>query len=318
VPPDARRTGLVLVSLVTASVLTACASGNTDEGAAPDRSPRPTDPATVPVPRIPSPAVQGTNRRLASEAAARMMARFPLPPDAIAVIGPPSGTRYLGRLRAIDGPVDRSLTRTRWWIVPRGYRRLIDWYVAHTPADRRSAQYPSGRTATWATLEWESHGSAVAHSPPSMVMTYSRLSPHRTAIRTDVTLAARDDRTAPTLVPRSVTRIEITRQAIDGPDASPRTATVSDQGDINAVVAAYDRAPGAYRSTEAFGCGSPVGIVYLYAVTFHWPRHTLVVDSGQPLCGIGRRLTRDDVRLRPRVESESPLDPVLKSTYDRH
>ena len=319
-PDVGRPAALGLALLAAAWVLAGCASDSSTHHPA---GPRPGSPQIAPAARLsrrdlPPPAVPGTNRSLALAASARMIARFPVPPGAIRVAAPPPRAAYLSRLRALDGPVDGSLTRTRWWIVPRGYHRLVDWYVAHTPTHRESTQYPSGRTATESVLTWESHGPATAYSPPSKVVTYSRLTRHSTAIRTDVTLAARDDRTAATLVPPTVTRIEITRQAIDGPDASPSTVTVSDQRDLDAVLAAFDRVRGAYRSGGAFGCGSPVGIVYLYAVTFHWPHHTLVVDSGQPLCEIGRRLTRDGVVVHQRLDPDSPLDPVLQAVYDRH
>lgn len=316
-----RRAGLGLATLVFVSALTACDADGSHQDATRGRSQGRSTAGTTHAARLsrgvlPRPAVAGTNRRLASAAAARMIASFPVPPGARRVDAAPSHAGYLRQLRAIYGPVDSSLTRTRWWIVPQGYHRLIGCYVARTSADRRSTQYGSGRTATQATLVWGTRGPATAYSPPAMVVTYSRLTRRSTAIRTDVTLAARDDRTAPTLVPATVSRIEVTRQAIDGPDASPGTVSVMDQGELNAVIAAFDRVPGEYRSTEPSGCGSPVGIVYLYSVTFHWPQHTLVASTGQPLCEVGRKLTRDDVVLRERLDPESPLDEVLKSAYD--
>jgi hypothetical protein len=208
------------------------------------------------------------------------------------------------------------VTKTRWWVVSEGYRRLIDWYAAHTPADRRETQYPNGTIAKQAVLEWETHGRSPAYSPPAMIVAYTRLGAHSTAFRTDVTLAARADRTAHTMVPATVTRIEITRQAIDGPNASPNTVTVTDQADIDAVVDAFDRDPGAYQSTAESGCGSPVGIVYLYAVTFQWPHHTMAADTGEPLCGIGRKLTLDTTSLPQQLDDDDALDAALKAAFD--
>jgi hypothetical protein len=260
--------------------------------------------------------VAGTNRRLAIKEAARRIAHFPVPPRATRADALPPNAGYLRRLRAQDGEVDTSLTRTQWWLVSIGYRRLINWYVAHTPADRRETQYPNGRVATQAVLDWDTHGHSSAYSQPAMIVAYTRLGPHSTAIRTDVTLAARADRTARTLVPATVTRIEITRQAIDGPNASPQTVTVTDQEHLNTVVAAFDRDPGWYRSVEPSGCGSPVGIVYLYAVTFYWPHHRLAADSGEPLCGIGRKLTRDNTTLPQTLSDDDSLDAALKTAFD--
>jgi hypothetical protein len=62
---------------------------------------------------------------------------------------------------------------------------------------------------------------------------------------------------------------------------------------------------------EGHACGSPVGIVYVYAVTFHWPGHTLAVDPGAELCGIGRGLTLDGTELTPTLENEDALDQIL-------
>ena len=73
-------------------------------------------------------------------------------------------------------------------------------------------------------------------------------------------------------------------------------------------VAAFDALKGDFASTAPHPCGSPVGLVYTYAVTFHWPGHTLVVDPGQALCGVGRRLTLDGSHLPQTLQDDSELD----------
>ncbi|MGC4111306.1 MAG: hypothetical protein QM747_12950 [Nocardioides sp.] len=219
-------------------------------------------------------------------------------------------------MRAFDGEVDPLLSQTRWWLVPHGYHWLVDWYVARTPVHRMETQYDSGRTAPDAVVEWETHGRSRAYSRPVLVLAYDRLGRHRTAIRTDVTVAARADRTARTLVPGNVTRIAVTRRALDGPDAGPKTVTVTDPGHVNAVVNAFDKTPGEFEYPAPAGCASPVGIVYVYAVTFYWPGHRMVVDSGQPLCGVGRTLTRDDTKLPQQLADGTALDTALKAAFD--
>jgi hypothetical protein len=148
------------------------------------------------------------------------------------------------------------------------------------------------------------------------VVAYTALGPHTTAIRTDVTLAARADRTADTLVPATVTSLDITKRAIDGSDTTPTTVTVTDKGHILGVVAAFDRARGDYASIGFGPCGSPVGLVYRYAMTFHWPAHTLVVDAGEPLCGIARELTLDGSTLPQTLHDDRELDNALKAAFD--
>jgi hypothetical protein len=231
--------------------------------------------------------------------------------------GAPSRARHLRRLGAIISPLDLSLTKTGWWLVPLRYDRLVAWYAAHTPADPRTTRPPdSSRPAADAEVYWRTRASATAYSPPAEIVSYTRLGPHTTAIRADVTLAARADRTAATLVPAGVTSMEITKQAIDGPDTSPTTVAVTDRGRIFDVVAAFDHTPGGFASTEHDGCGSPAGIVYWYAVTFHWPEHTLEVDTGQPLCGIGRALTLDGTKLPQTVAAGHGLHTALKAAFD--
>src|SRR5215471_18311337 len=208
---------------------------------------------------IRKPTAVGTNRALAVAAAARAFRHFPVPPASTRVKTAPPHAPHLRRLRAYIGPVDTSLTRTAWWLVPLRYDRLVAWYAAHTGANVRSA-YVAGATTPSpdAELYWQTHAASSAYSAPVDVVAYTQLGPHLTALRTDVTLAARADRTAKTLVPATVTSIDITKQAIDGPDTSPVTVTVTGQMRILAIVAAFDALKGDFASTGPQPCGSPV------------------------------------------------------------
>jgi hypothetical protein len=250
-------------------------------------------------------------------AAAHAIVHFPVPPGSTRIDAPPPHARHLTRLRVFDLPVDQTLTQTRWWLVPLRYDRLVAWYVANTPADRDTASYHAGgRLAREAEVDWQTHHTSKAFSPPTDVVAYTGLGPHLTAIRTDVTLAARADRTAKTLVPTTVTSVQITRRAIDGTDTTPTTITTTDQSRIFHVIAAFNRVRGDYVSSESFGCASPVGIIHLYAVTFHWPGHTLAVGAGVPLCAIGRTLTLDGAKLPQTLSNSHVLNRALKVAYD--
>src|SRR5262249_31537257 len=153
----------------------------------------------------------------------------------------PPRAPYLQQLRVFNLPVDRSLTRTRWWLVPRRYDEVVAWYVAHTPANRDTASYHAGgRLAPRAQVYWQPRTASTAYSPPSRVVTYRRLAPLLPAIRADVTLAPRADRTARTLVPTTVTSVQITKRAIDGPHTTPTTVTITDQGRILPVIAVFN------------------------------------------------------------------------------
>lgn len=280
----------------------------------------PAAPATVdasPRPASREPVTAGTDRALAVDAAARAFRRFPVPPGSTRLAGAPRGAPHLRRLGAYVGPVEESLTRTGWWLVPMRHERLVAWYAAHTPADVRSTYVP-GATAPSpdAVLEWTTDDASPAYSTPVDVVGYTRLGPRLTALRTDVTLAARADRTAATLVPTTVSRIDVTGRALDGPDTSPRTVTVTGRGRVLDVVAAFDSLQGAFASTAPPACASPAGVLRTWAVTFHWPGHTLVVDPGQPLCGVGRGLTRDGRRLRQALADSPDLDAALRAAYD--
>ena len=263
---------------------------------------------------IRKPAVVGTNRALAVAAAARAFRHFPVPPGSTRVKTAPRHAPHLRRLSAYVGPVDTSLTRTGWWLVPLRYGRLVAWYTAHTGAYTGSAYvFGATRPSPDAGLDWQTRDASPAYSAPVDVVAYTQLGPHLTALRTDVTLAARADRTAKTLVPATVASIDITKRAIDGPNTAPTTVTVTDHMRVLAVVAAFDALKGDFARTEAHPCGSPVGIVYTYAVTFHWPAHTLVVDPGHALCGVGRELTLDGSHLPQTLQDDSELDNALRA-----
>ena len=265
---------------------------------------------------MPEPVVAGRNRGLARAAAADAFERFPVPSGSTRLNAAPRRAPRLRQLGAYIEPVDTTLTRTGWWLVPLRYDQLVAWYTARTPTDVRSTYPPnSTSSARAAEFDWPTRDRSAAYSTPVDVVDYTRLGPHLTAIRTDVTLAARADRTAPTLVPMTVTSVDVTKRAIDGPDTTPKTVTVANPARILPVVDAFDALSGDYASVEPHPCGSPVGIVYTYAVTFHWPRHTLVVDADAALCGIGRGLTRDGHKLPQALEDDSKLDNALAAAY---
>jgi hypothetical protein len=327
-PLISRLTGVkslpLATSLLAIMAMSACTSNDSGDSATPtvqtsavvDASPQP-DPAARISTALSRPAVAGANRALAMAAAARAFKHFPVPPGSTRITRAPDQAPHLRGLHAYIGPVDRTLTRTSWWLVPLRYDRLVAWYVAHTPADPRTTYVPGATTPSPdAQIYWQTHHRYPAFSPPAEVVAYTKLGPRTTAIRTDLTLAARADRALDTLVPATVTSLEITRRAIDGPDTTPTTVTITDQSHILDVVAAFDRARGDYASVEPGGCGSPVGIVYTYAVTFHWPAHTLVVDAGQALCGIGRGLTLDGSHLPQTLHDDTELDNALKAAFD--
>jgi hypothetical protein len=267
----------------------------------------------VATPVIPSPAKAGANRALAKVEAAREIRSFPVPPGSTEIDAPPPHARYLKQLTEFNLPVDQSLTRTRFWLVRQGIDPVLAWYVHHTAANRDTASYrQGGRLSPKALVWWQPHLRSKAFSPPTKVVSYRRLGPHLTAIRTDVTLAARADRTAGTMVPSTVTSLQITRQTIDGTNTAPTRVTTTDLGSIFQVIDAFNHAAGDYESSESFGCGSPAGVDHLYSVTFHWPGHSLAVAAGAPLCGVGRSLTLDGTKLPQTISNSHRLKVALK------
>jgi hypothetical protein len=295
----------VAAAVVLVSGLTVYAVRATEPPPAPSPAP------AIPLPVVPVPIAEGRNRSLADAEARHVLADIPVPPGSTRSGSAP--TRELRRLGAYNGPVDRSLTRTAWWVVPLSYTDLVAWYDAHSPADVASTFAPDASSpAPHATLDWEASTPSEAYSQPAAAVSYIRRGPHITAIRTDATLAARYDRTAETLVPGTVTSIDITKSAIDGEPRPPSSdATVTDPTRLTSIVSTFNDLPGAVANAEPGGCGSPVGIVYVYAVTFRWPGHTLAVDAGTELCGIGRGLTLDGTELTPTLENSEALDQLL-------
>jgi hypothetical protein len=325
-PVGRARTTLAVVvpGLVTLVLVSGCGSGHAapdptapESSATPVATGTPSGPVTpVAAPVIPKPASAGAHRSLAVAAANRAITHFPLPPGSTRIDAPPRHAPRLRRSHVDFVPVDPSLTRTRWWLVPLPYAKLVSWYVAHTPADRNTTSYHrGGRSLPQAQMYWRIHSTPKAYSPPVEVVGYAKLGPHLTALRTDITLAARADRTKETLVPATVTSLQITKRAIDGPDASPRSITVTDPSRISPIVAAFDRVRGDYTSGGT-ACGSPAGLIYRYAVTFHWARHTLVVAAGEPLCEIGRSHTLDGVKLPETLDEGHQLVRSLKTAFD--
>ena len=310
--PGRRRGRSLAVAVTTVTVLVAACSADPAPAPAPEPVPA-TDHVVV---DVPAPETEGDNRAAAVAEAARVLAAIPVPAGATRAEASPA--RTLNHLGVYAGPVDRSLTRTRWWIVPMPYRQLVDWYAARTPADDGSAYAgpDSSSPEPEGDLSWQVSARSGSYSEPAAVVSYARLGPRSTAIRTDATLAARFDRTAETLVPATVTAVDITRTAIDGPDRDPTTATVTDPALLARIVSGFDDLDGALARTTAVGCGSPVGIVHVYALVLHWPGHTMTVDPGQPLCGIGRSLSLDGTELREKLEGDDRLDALLESAFD--
>jgi hypothetical protein len=261
----------------------------------------------------PAPARAGTNRSAAIAKAAAVSRSVPLPPGAVPLSAAP--VRALRGLHAILEPVDPTLRITRWWSVPTPHAEVAGWYRTHHSEGARVVDGygpASKRPRPVATIDWSVPADTTGYSPPAVIVTYASTGPDTTALEISVTLAARADRVAATLVPATVTSIDISRIPIDGPDPrTTTTATVTDERRIVALVAAYDRLPGAFQGTQPGPCGSPDRIVYASTLTFHWPGHALRVDPGAPLCGVGMGLTLDGRRLPQTIEDDDPLDTAV-------
>jgi hypothetical protein len=260
---------------------------------------RPDDATPDPAMPTPAPTEVGHNRMVAIAEADTLLDSTPLPPRARPAAAAPSPR--LRRLPAYIGDVEPSLTRTAWWVVPMSYDDVVAWYRTHVRADSEDAE-----------LAWWTGAGTSAYTAPAVVVSYGRLGPLSTAVRVDVTLAARDVRTPSTFVPDDASSAEVTRSSIIGPDApTPVTVTVTDPARLDAIVDAYNDLEGAATGARPRACGSPTGDFRLYAVTFHWPGHTLAVDAGQPLCGTGRGLVLDGTALPQRLEDDDALDSAL-------
>jgi hypothetical protein len=252
------------------------------------------------------------NRTLATAEAARLIRDFPVPPGAREQASTP--VLRLQHLRAFDGDVDRSLTRTRFWTVPLSARAAVAWYAAHTPANISGAFFDIAKKqlSPLGDLTWETASGSDAYSAPAYVVSYKRRGPHATALRTDVTLAARYDRAADTKAPTNLTEVEIDKQALNATPAPPDSARVTDPAEIARIVAAFNGLHGDDANVAGFACGSPVGEVDVYTVTFRWPGHILVADPGVPLCDRGRGLTLDGRKLPQTLEDSDTFDNVVQ------
>jgi hypothetical protein len=267
-------------------------------------------PAAAPVPTAtPTPAVEGTDRAAAQAAVTSLAAAFPVPPGSTGASTAPA--RRLRRLGLESGAIDPTLTATAWWVVPRSYRAVVRWYAAHTPARTGSARYPGGRIGDQGDLYWPAGPASPAYARPVEVVGYVALSARRTAIRVDVTTAARYDRTAPTLAPDGVTSVHVSRTVDSVSGKHTSAVTVTDAGDVARLVAAFDRLRGSYAGTLPSPCGSPVGPITSYTVTYAAPGHTLVVGAGAPLCAIGRPLTLDGTELPETLADSAAYDALL-------
>ena len=264
---------------------------------------RPDDRTSEPAHPVPTPTEAGHNRRMAEAEAESLLVNVPLPPRARPT--PDSPTPQLRRLRAQVGDVDPSLTRTGWWIVPMSYDDLVAWYEDAVPDSFAEAD-----GITW----WTEAGTA-AYTTPAVIVSVAHRGEVSTAMRVDVTLAARDDRTAVTYVPQGVTSVDLTRSFPYRPAPPPSTVTVVDRDRIESIVGAFNRLAGAPSRETGTACGSPVGGTHWYALTFHWPGHTLAVSTGQPLCGIGRSLTLDGTRLPATLEDGGGINATLEAAF---
>lgn len=266
-------------------------------------------------PSVTSPVEAGANRTAAASAAAQAFKHVPVPPGSTRTSSAPR-SRWLRHLGCQCGEVDETLTRTGWWTVPLSYPDMLRWYETHTPANTSGSYYDIAKTepSPHAELAWSTTTKSAAYSSPEIVITYVRLGATTTALRVDVTLAARYERTAQTLAPPIVTSVEIIRSAQSGDAASAHIdKTITDPVTLTAIVNAFNNLKGAYAHTLHAACGSPVGTTYLYAVTFTWPSHTLTNDPGSPLCGIGRGLTLNGTTVPTTLDGTVAFDNVLRN-----
>ena len=315
--PGPRWRATVTAALVAVAVLVAIGA-YAIHASGPGRSPAATQTSAAgpdsPQPPVTNPVEAGANRTAAASAAARAFKRVPVPPGSTRTSSTPK-SRWLRHLGCQCGEVDETLTRTGWWTVPLSYPNMLRWYETHTPANTSGSYYDIAKTepSPHGELDWSTTTRSAAYSTPEIVITYVRLDAATTALRVDVTLAARYERTAQTVVPPTVTSIEITRSAQSGDAASAHLdKTISDPATVATVVNAFNNLNGAYAHTLHTPCGSPAGTTYLYAVTFTWPGHILANDPGSPLCGIGRGLNLNGTTLPTTLDGTVAFDNVLR------
>jgi len=305
-----RSVRLLLVAVLALGLAACSAAAARETSDAPTQSVRPAP--TV----APTPGVVGHNRSLAVAELAKLRGSFPLPPRAVR--SPTAPTRRMRHLTAYMEPVDGTLVRPRWWIVRMPYLEVVHWYVDHTPANIATTIAPGSPTpVAESELYWRAGQATDAYSSPWEVVAYAKLGPARTALRTDVTLGYRFDRTAETFVPATVTSIDVTSVSIEASDGGLRTtATLTDPASIGNVVAAFNGLLGSFEHQAPGPCaspGAPLGdkVPPEYALTFRWPGHEMAVGTGAPLCGVGRPLTRDGTKLPQSLEDSDAFNQTI-------
>lgn len=285
-------------------ILVGISALRSDEKSDPPLRPLPSSPAVSPVPL-------GYDRAQATRAAARIFERIPVPPDARPQDEPPAPE--LRERGAYIDDVDPSLSRTGFWIVPMSHVDLVQWYADHTPADPGETEVSgSSRPEPAGVMDWEVGKDRAAHTQPAVVVSYARLGPGRTALRVDLTLAARDDRTAETLVPvADLESVTITPHTVSAGAEPPPAVTVTEATQLRALGDAFNHARGAASRALPGPCGSPTGDYLEYAVRFRWPGHTLEATTGRPLCRVGRDLILNGMTLPQRIGIDARLDDLL-------
>jgi hypothetical protein len=275
--------------------------------------------ATPPATAAPVGAVAGTNRTLAAAEADRLFRALPLPPGAREV--PESPERHLRRIVDPGAASDPSLRRVAWWVVPMSTPAMVRWYGSHSPANVSGYRPWIGFPGAAEFLGWRVTENSPAFTDPEVTLAFvGHRGQHSTALRTVVSLAAYSDRTAETLVPSTVTRIEVRARAIDGPPPFPhKRGSTTDPAVVGRIASAFDAMTGATEGAGPSPCGSLVGPprAYVYTVTFHWPGHELVVDPGQPTCGVGMGLTLDGRRLSQVLAATEEFDSSLEAALRR-
>lgn len=296
--PVAVAGAAILLVLVGISVL------RSDKQAEPPLRPPPSPRAVQPVPL-------GYNRTQAMAVAARIFERVPVPPGARRRTEPLSP-----RLRergAFIGYIDPSLSRTGFWVVPMSHVDLVRWYADHTPADTADATGNGSTTPEPdGVMFWAAGKDRAAYTQPEVIVGYARLGSELTALRIDVTLAARDDRTAETLVPvEDLESVTITPHTVFRGEQPPPPVRVTDPTRLQALGEAFNRARGAASRALPAPCSSPTGDYLEYAVKFRWPGHALEATTGSQLCRIGRDVILDGMTLPQRIGADTRLDDLL-------
>lgn len=240
---------------------------------------------------LPDPVPVGTNRRAALDAAAGVLAAFPVPAGARAVASAP--TSVLAQAR----PPGARVQETGWWVVPLGVDDVLAWYAANVPAlmteDPGNRRPPvDGRGA----LHWRLTSSSQAYTRPDIHLSYASGGEARTFVEVEVSATASSDRTAETLVPRSVQEIEVVEIESRDTRVIRSSHTIRDRSALADVVAAFDGLAGGAEVPAERSCSRPAPGGSAYEATFRWPGHSLRVTGVAPGCAT-RTLVRDGHRL---------------------